>query len=386
MEHIRYNQIVYLSSLPLRNLSKDFYVHELKNIKGLDVQFWNLTEVLFSLKTNDEKNIFEKNICNHAQFKNEIKLQNNEKTLYITSIAFEYRSLLLYYFLKKYNCKTLFFARGALPQYKRINKLNNINFNRIIIFFKNRIAFLFKYLNVVNTFNYLLISGLDGYKTIGVGSEIDLKKSKKYYINSIDKEIYDDANYELALDNNILVFIDEYMPFHPDFKLLNIDTVPESEYYNELNLFFSHIEKKLKMQVVICAHPKAEKYKTKNYFENRKIYFNKTCEIIKSSRGVISHNSTAVNFAVLSKKPIIFITSNLIKRINPVLDKQILLHSKNLKSNCIDIDNYQQENLFFWKINEVFYKSWKRKYLTYNVNQNKVKTIEILKEIVSKGV
>ena len=111
------------------------------------------------------------------------------------------------------------------------------------------------------------------------------------------------------------------------------------------------------MQVVICAHPKAEKYKTKNYFENRKIYFNKTCEIIKSSRGVISHNSTAVNFAVLSKKPIIFITSNLIKRINPVLDKQILLHSKNLKSNCIDIDNYQQENLFFWKINEVFYKS-----------------------------
>ena len=28
----------------------------------------------------------------------------------------------------------------------------------------------------------------------------------------------------------------------------------------------------------------------------------------------------------------------------------------------------------------------KRKYLTYNVNQNKVKTIEILKEIVSKGV
>tara|TARA_X000000950_G_scaffold289037_1_gene409256 strand:+ start:7924 stop:9084 length:1161 start_codon:yes stop_codon:yes gene_type:complete len=385
MEYFRYNQIVYLSSLPLKNLSKDFYVHELKNLKGLEVQFWNLTEVLFGLKTSEEKNNFEKNIGNHTQFKNEIKLQNNEKTLYITSIAFEYRSLLLYYFLKKHNCKTLFFARGALPQYKLIDKLNNLNFNRIIIFFKNRIAFLFKYLNIVNTFDYLLTSGLDGYKTIGVGSEIDLKKSKKYYINSIDKEIYDDANPELALDNNILVFIDEYMPFHPDFKLLNIDTVPESEYYNELNLFFSRIEKKLKMQVVICAHPKAENYKTKNYFENRKIYFNKTCEIIKLSRGVISHNSTAINFAVLSKKPIIFITSNLIKRFNPILDKQILLHSKILNSNFIDIDNYQQKNLFFWEINEVVYKSWKRKYLTYNVNQNKVKTLKLLKQIVVKG-
>ena len=106
MEYFRYNQIVYLSSLPLKNLSKDFYVHELKNLKGLEVQFWNLTEVLFGLKTSEEKNNFEKNIGNHTQFKNEIKLQNNEKTLYITSIAFEYRSLLLYYFLKKHNCKT----------------------------------------------------------------------------------------------------------------------------------------------------------------------------------------------------------------------------------------------------------------------------------------
>ena len=384
MKYFRYNQVVYLSSLPLKNLSKDFYVHKLKNLKGLEVQFWNLTEVLFGIKTNEEKNVFEKKISNHTQFKNEIKLQNNEKTLYIISIAFEYRALLLYYFLKKHNCKTLFFARGALPQYKRINKLNNINFNRIINFFKNRIAFFFKYLKIVNTFDYLLISGLDGYKTIGVGSEIDLKKSKKYYINSIDKEIYDDAHSELALDDNILVFIDEYMPFHPDFKLLNVDTVPESEYYNELNLFFSHIEKKLKMQVVICAHPKAENYKTKNYFDNRKIYFNKTCEIIKASQGVISHNSTAVNFAVLSKKPIIFITSNLIKRFNPVLDKQILLHSKFLNSNFINIDKYQQKKLFFWEINDVFYKSWKRKYLTYNVNQHKEKTLEILKEIIVK--
>ena len=47
-----------------------------------------------------------------------------------------------------------------------------------------------------------------------------------------------------------------------------------------------------------------------------------------------------------------------------------------------NIDNYQQKNLFFWEINEVFYNSWKRKYLTYNVNQDKVKTLEILKEII----
>ena len=50
MEYFHYNQIIYLGSLPLKNLSKDFYVHELKNLKGLEVQFWNLTEILFGIK------------------------------------------------------------------------------------------------------------------------------------------------------------------------------------------------------------------------------------------------------------------------------------------------------------------------------------------------
>jgi hypothetical protein len=385
MRDFHYNQIIYVSCIPLKDLTKGFYVHELKNLKGLEVQFWNVSQILFGVKKNEKQNIVEKNINNLSQFKNEIKLQNNEKSLYIILMTFEYRSLHLYYFLKKHDCKTLFFARGSLPQYKRINKLNNINYNRIIDFLKNRIAFFIKYLKIVNTYDYLLISGLDGSRTIGVGSEIDLKKSKKYYINSIDKEIFDNAITETAVDDNIVVFIDEYMPFHPDFKLLNIETVPESEYFKELNLFFSHIELKLKVQVVICAHPKAENYKTKNYFDNRKIYFNKTCEIIKVSRGVISHNSTSVNFAVLSKKPIIFITSNLIKRFNPVLGRQIFLHSKVLNSNFININNFEHKDLFFWEINEEFYNSWKTKYLSYNVNQDKVKTLEILKEIFVKN-
>jgi len=51
----------------------------------------------------------------------------------------------------------------------------------------------------------------------------------------------------------------------------------------------------------------------------------------------------------------------------------------NAKKN---IDNYQQKNLFFWEINEAFYNSWKRKYLTYIVNQDELKTLDILKEII----
>ena len=383
MEDFHFNQIIYLSNSPLKYLEKGFHISELKNINDLEVKFWNLTQIVFGEKTNEEKNIFEKNISNLNQFENEIKLQKNQKSLYISLISYEFSTIHLYYILKKYNCKTLFFARGALPQHKIISRLKTLDYNRIVSFCKNRIALLIKYLKIVNTHDYLLISGKEGYKTIGIGSEIDIKKSKIYYINALDKEIFDKTNNKLLENKNKIAFLDEYLPFHPDNKLLNLKTLSENKYFKELNLFFSYLELKLKVQVVICAHPKSEKYKTKNYFENRKIYFNETNEIVKASRGVICHASTSVNFAVLSKKPITFISSNLIKHYLPLLDKQIILNSKILKANFINIDNIENE-YYFHKLNEVKYNAWIKNYLSYKVDQNKSETSEILKEILFK--
>ena len=52
------------------------------------------------------------------------------------------------------------------------------------------------------------------------------------------------------------------------------------------------------MKVVIAAHPKVE-YKSNKF--NRKIYFNKTLQLIKNSNLVLAHMSTAINYAVIYK-------------------------------------------------------------------------------------
>ena len=90
-----------------------------------------------------------------------------------------------------------------------------------------------------------------------------------------------------------------------------------------------------------------------------------------------------MNFAVLSKKPITFISSNLIKHYLPLLDKQIILNSKILKANFINIDNIENE-YYFHKLNEVKYNALIKNYLSYKVDQNKSETSEILKEILFK--
>ena len=46
-------------------------------------------------------------------------------------------------------------------------------------------------------------------------------------------------------------------------------------------------------------------------FQGRKVIFNKTAELVANSMLVITHASESVNFAVMSKKKIIFLNSNI---------------------------------------------------------------------------
>ena len=72
------------------------------------------------------------------------------------------------------------------------------------------------------------------------------------------------------ITSNTIVFLDEYLPYHPDFDLLKMEKINANQYYKELNNFFSKIEAHTSSRVVIAAHPKAN-YNI-NPFNNRPIY------------------------------------------------------------------------------------------------------------------
>jgi len=105
------------------------------------------------------------------------------------------------------------------------------------------------------------------------------------------------------------VFLDEYFPFHPDnIHLGRKPPVTADEYYPLLCKFFNYVEEELGLNVVIAAHPRSHYDKLPDFFQGRKVIRGKTVELVKKSKLVILHDSTAANFSVLYKKPMIFVT------------------------------------------------------------------------------
>ena len=115
-----------------------------------------------------------------------------------------------------------------------------------------------------------------------------------------------------------IVYIDQNLVWNPD-AMIRKDTpkIDTEQYYGDLRTFFDQIESITHNKVVIAAHPKAN-YRKKGYiFGNREIVhgFN-SAELISQCKLVIMHYSIALNFAVLFRKPIIFMISDLLIKIN----------------------------------------------------------------------
>lgn len=146
---------------------------------------------------------------------------------------------------------------------------------------------------------------IGGDKCRGYGSLVD-KTTRLIPAHALDYEQFlrvRDANPE---PTDTAVFLDEFLPFHPDLTMMGVDAPMEAEaYYACLRALFERIEKELNLEVVIAACPRADYDKRPDYFCGRRVVMFKSAELVAQSRLVIAHRSTAVNFAILFRKPLI---------------------------------------------------------------------------------
>lgn len=105
------------------------------------------------------------------------------------------------------------------------------------------------------------------------------------------------------------VFLDEFMPFHPDWAHLGMaPPIGADEYYGALRSLFTELEGRHGLRVVIAAHPRAS-YR-EPWFGPREVHFGQTCELVRQAPLVIAHMSTALSYAVLYRKPVLFATQD----------------------------------------------------------------------------
>ena len=374
--------IIFLAYQPItQKFEDDFYFKTILQ-HGLTVEYWDVSK-MFHKKTNapEVKNeSFVKVFVSYKQLKDE--LTRYKKALFIFHINYYAKVYNLFRLFSKQNVQTAFFARGAIP-FPLVNQSIAKRFFGKFTAFKNKqylkkavlnqLALLAKKTGFIQPFTHVFYAGSESLPVIGYGYIYGLEKSHLVPVNSFDYDKYfllKDQTQSL-INEPYCVFLDVYLPFHPDFDLLNIPKVNATSYYTSLNNFFDFIEHTYNMKVIIAAHPKSN-YENSNVYKDRTILKYKTAELIQQSEFVITHASTSISFAVLFEKPIIFTYNEEIKKVYRHGQYSQILHFANiLKATCVNMDQ-RQLSFEILSVDKLAYHQYKYKYLTNPESEGKL--------------
>jgi hypothetical protein len=143
------------------------------------------------------------------------------------------------------------------------------------------------------------------FKTIYPWSEVVNIPSLNYckYRNWILKlKDHNDSNMPTY---DYLLYLDQSIFDSPDNKLVGKHTIYKDLFFKEINNFFDRLEKLTGKRVVIGASPKY--HYTSREYQCRDIVYNKTVELTAKADMVIVHTTSAVDYAIMMHKPIIFL-------------------------------------------------------------------------------
>jgi len=227
-----------------------------------------------------------------------------DRAIFISFIPVNYKTIFIFRFLEKFEHNYGFTGLGQQPIVTKSIK------QRLLQAFANPAK------TIKAAFYYLLSYLFCNFKKITpdfflTGGKIGDKKFNQNFINkpkeiisihSFDYDLYLNLKIEDEKEKNYAVFIDQYVTDHPDRE--NKPIISSQDYYSDLNNFFDKVEELFKVEILIASHPRSS-YKY-NPFNSRKMEINKTFNLIKGSKFVISHGSTAISGAILFQKPIIF--------------------------------------------------------------------------------
>ena len=165
---------------------------------------------------------------------------------------------------------------------------------------------------------------------------------RRLWAHSLDYDRYlANENEKYPLGERYAVFLDEDVAFHPDFDHSGIEspTTPE-KYYPAMNRFFEQFERANGMRVIVAGHPRANYELHPDVWGGRTLIQNKTAQLVRGADYVLGHATTSLSFAVLWRKPILFLSTDDLAR--SYLGPLIALWSSLLQRPLINVDDSQE--------------------------------------------
>ena len=287
------------------------------------------------------------------------------------------------------------FAIDYLAYDKEAFKIRNLlEINKILTIKKQNVLPIYqkKYLSLKKEFltNYFFASGFRH----SIGISTGLSSDKNFFISRSLKKIYSNSyDYDIMLNykkpyyqqrKKYILFIDDMLPNHPDYK----NYVPrkpnptnERTYFSELDVFFNKIEDLTGFEVIIALHPKSSIEKWNQFFSNRKIFIYSTLKLIKNCECVLVHESTAISFPVIFKKPVIFLTSDEIE--NSWIYINILGKAKLLDAEVLNITKFNSSNekIDVKNFNDLAFNNYFNHFIKHPLSTNKSSWQSLLETI-----
>ena len=314
-----------------------FGVNELKK-NDIIFEIWDFSNFI-NIKS-PPNNFFEKQkaeLKNYRLIKNynELEKENFNKKLIIderTKINIKFSTC----WFKQRGALIIQIEQGLMPGYLlRITFYERIK----IHFYKLRQQKFFYLIGLLRRFVILISKKKCKFdiKVLGGAASIPNAQILNIESHARDYDIFLKLN-KPSCDKAYLLFIDNGMLNHPDYYLNHQKPYcTDTLYYSAINKLFNKIEEETNLKVIISAHPKTRNIDDlKKKFNNRDISIDHTAELVRSSSIVLAHDTSAINFAVLWNKPLLFITTNEINRNNL---HGVLSFSSFLKIRPINADN-----------------------------------------------
>lgn len=303
-------KVIYISFSRLTDrISRDWYIDYLIE-KGVSVEYWDIVSLV--REEHNDAGMKSPNYLHIIQSFNELEVlltfPENRDALYIMLISCGGRFTRLFRLLSRYNCRMLYITEGARPvltrpiTWKIIDHLSH-PLRLIKIIYNMAKVYTYKKFKLIKPFNVIFAVG-----DIGIRNDQFAYKVVPINLCDYDHYIRVMSSSERIVKGRYAVFLDVNLPFHNDHKIMGLTSVNADTYYQSMNRFFDLVEAFHNIKVVIAAHPTSD-YGIDTY-AGREIYRLRTAEMVKDADFVISMHSTSTSYAVLNRKPIIFVYTN----------------------------------------------------------------------------
>jgi len=365
------SKIIFLTISRFSQRDYERFGIDILKYNGFEVEVFDISGLFYRGKSYKHDLVHVKCI-NSYQLLTKYLSEEDNRALYIELYGSSSKLFKVEMLLTKYNARVLLFNLNILPiSISKQSFLYKVGFFiasfSIKSFFQRVTYFINK--NKLKKYDFILIGGEKGKNVLRVGEQTQF-----IYGHTLDYDIFIEQSKESKiLDYSYAVFLDEYLPYHPDEEYVSDGKYLKSiatQYYEKLNIFFDYIEKKYDLKIVIAIHPRANYLDANDYFKDRFCIKGKTNLLVRDCKFCIGHFSTSINFVVLHYKPMIFIT---MKEIDSLFSEFIERFAEELGNKKIFIDDMFKKNNIddSLKLNIIKYEEYIENYIKKPNTQEK---------------